>query len=198
MFFFLLFQVSTQTIRRRLQAVGIKTRTPAKKIVFSPAHAEARIGFCLQYYNFDWENNAVVFVDEKTFKSDKDGRKILKRRDNTRYHVENVTPNRSSGRLNLGFWGWMCCAGPGELVEISGRMTAEQYVDILRDILLPTVRLHFPSGTIYLRQDNSSIHSAGVVQAWLQDQPDIQLMPWPAKSPDLNPIENLLGQMVLN
>lgn len=25
-----------------------------------------RVTFCLEYYNFDWENNIVVFVDEKT------------------------------------------------------------------------------------------------------------------------------------
>lgn len=36
--------------------------------------------------------------------------------------------------------------GQGELVEVSGRMTEDQYVEILRDVMIPTVRLHYPDG----------------------------------------------------
>lgn len=76
-------------------------------------------------------------------------------------------------------------------------MTSQQYVEILTDNLLPTVRTCYPEGTIYLAQDNSSVH-CGHVREWLATQSDIELIDWPAKSPDLNLIENLWGQMILN
>lgn len=191
-------QVSKDTVRRRLKEGNLKHRRPAKKIDMTEAHKEARVGFAMEFYNFDWERNTVIFVDEKTFKSDKDGRKILWRRDKERYEQCNVLPNKLSGRLSLGFWGWMDREGPGELVEIPGRMNAEQYLNILQNVMVPTVRMRHPNGIIYLCQDNCSVHCARIVQDWIQAQPDLQVLPWPAKSPDLNPIENLWGQMVLN
>lgn len=57
--------------------------------------------------------------------SSKDGQKILYRHDNEHYVGKNALPNRASGRLSLGFWGWMSFMGPGELVEITGRMSAD-------------------------------------------------------------------------
>lgn len=40
------------------------------------------------------------------------------------------------------------------------------------------------------------MHRAAVVYNWFSQHPDIQVIRWPAKSPDLNPIENLWGLMV--
>lgn len=187
-----------QTVRRRLTEGGLHRRIPARKIFLTQQHKDDRIAFCLQYYNFDWVNNVVIFVDEKTFQSDKLGRKILYRRNNERYVEKNTLPNKASGRIGLGIWGWISSMGPGELTTVSGRMNGAQYVEILRDVFLPTVRTAYPEGRIYLAQDNSSIHSSRLVQEWLAGQPDVELIRWPAKSPDLNPIENVWGQMVLN
>lgn len=39
-------------------------------------------------------------------------------------------------------------------------------------------------------QDNTEIHTAKIVKKWLQEE-GIEIMEWPAYSPDLNPIENL-------
>ncbi|KAI8437917.1 hypothetical protein MSG28_010597 [Choristoneura fumiferana] len=88
--------------------------------------------------------------------------------------------------------------GPGELVEIGGRMNSERYLEVLKDVMLPSVRVAYPEGQIYLVHDNSSVHKSKIVKDWLNSQKDITVFEWPAKSPDLNPIENLWGQMVLN
>lgn len=44
-------------------------------------------------------------------------------------------------------------------------------------------------------QDNSPVHTAASVMALFSRQ-QFQLMDWPPKSPDLNPIENVWARMV--
>jgi transposase len=44
---------------------------------------------------------------------------------------------------------------------------------------------------VLLMHDGASCHRHADVQAWMREHKLSELSPWPAKSPDLNPIENL-------
>lgn len=187
--------VSTSTIRRRLEDAGWHHRHPARKLKLTQRHKDERLEFARQYLDFDFQN--VVFSDEKTFSSSECGRLTLYRTNNTRYEQRNVIEDRSSGRINVGFWGWMSAAGPGELVEIGGRLNSRKYVDILNDTLVPTVNVFYPNQPFPFVQDNSSVHTARYTKAWFQaNRHNVTLLPFPPKSPDINPIENLWGLMV--
>lgn len=189
--------VSSLTVRRRLNDVGIRHRIPAKKIVLTERHKMLRLQFAVRYLNYDFEH--VAFMDEKVFVSSADGRVSLYRANNTRYEENNVLPNRRSGRISIGFWGWMNSGGPIELCEIAGRMGSDAYLDILKDVFLPSARIVYPDHhRITFIQDNSSVHNARRVQNWISEQDDLELIKIPPKSPDLNPIENLWGLMVQN
>ncbi|GBM91023.1 hypothetical protein AVEN_198492-1 [Araneus ventricosus] len=49
-----------------------------------------------------------------------------------------------------------------------------------------------PMLTSVHRQDNAKCHTARSVSAWFEEhQDEFTVLPWPANSPDLNPIENL-------
>ena len=45
-------------------------------------------------------------------------------------------------------------------------------------------------------QDNSPIHKARIVTQWFEEQQNITLFHWPSKGCDLNPIENVWGNIV--
>jgi hypothetical protein len=41
---------------------------------------------------------------------------------------------------------------------------------------------------IWMVQDNSSVHTSRLVMEWFEENPTHKLIPWPSKSPDLNPM----------
>ncbi|GFT79807.1 HTH_Tnp_Tc3_2 domain-containing protein [Trichonephila clavipes] len=72
------------------------------------------------------------------------------------------------------------------LVVLQGTLTARRYVDdILTPIVLPMLSSH--PGAIY-QQDNARPHTARLSQQCLQGY---DVLPWPARSPDLSPIEHV-------
>ena len=81
--------------------------------------------------------------------------------------------------------------GVGVLERIHGRFNAPQYVHILDNVMLPSVRVWNPEGILILQQDNHPVHCSMGVQRWFARRPEIELIPWPPKSPDLNVIEHL-------
>ena len=91
----------------------------------------------------------------------------------------------------------MAASGPGELTEIEGHLTSHQYVEILDSVMLPSARamlLPHPE-PVYIAMDNAPMHNSQAVKQWFNDHPDVIRIPWPAKSPDLMPIENLWAAM---
>ncbi|CAK9818949.1 Transposable element Tc3 transposase [Anthophora quadrimaculata] len=76
-----------------------------------------------------------------------------------------------------------------ELSFISGRLNATDYQNMLHNHLLPFITIINDNKVIF-QQDNAPIHTASSTKKWFEEF-GIKLLPWPAISPDLNPIENL-------
>jgi transposase len=86
-------------------------------------------------------------------------------------------------------WGCMSAAGVGKLVVVDGTLDSDTYIQILKEAMIPSAQaLH--NGYMVFQQDNAPAHTSKKTKTFLQEH-RIQVLPWPAKSPDLNPIENL-------
>ena len=106
-----------------------------------------------------------------------------------------------SGQPHFGhncFWGWGCnCLGlfsfdcKLDLYVLDGNLTGQKYRD---NVLAPRVVPHFDNHALADRpmfmDDNARPHRARIVQHFLQ-QEAVQTIPWPAMSPDMNPIEHV-------
>ena len=88
-------------------------------------------------------------------------------------------------------WGCISHDWKLDLVTIQGNLTGDQYIrDVLQPVVIPHFDIH-PLATrpVYM-EDNAMPHRSRSATAYLQSEA-VTSVPWPAMSPDLNPIEHI-------
>ena len=81
------------------------------------------------------------------------------------------------------------------LEHIHGRFNAPQYQNIFETVMLRSVRVRNPEGNLIFQQDNHPVRCRMGVQRWLPRRPEIELIPWPPKSPDLNVVQHMWAKL---
>lgn len=187
------FPGSATTARRRIRNSEVRSRCAANKIFLTDLNKRNRIEFSREFAdrNDMWQN--VIFSDEKTFQSCHNGVIRVYRPRNMRYNERYTRKNNKSGRFSVNVWGWISARGKGVCTIIEERLTAAVYCDVIENIMLTSVRPIFGDNFTF-QHDNSPIHTARLVQTCLNNN-SIRTLPWPSKSPDINPIENIWGAM---
>jgi hypothetical protein len=73
------------------------------------------------------------------------------------------------------------------IIIFQGRIIAKKYVYKLDNQVHPVIQTLFPNNNAVFEGNNTPIRTAGTVK----HDGELQHLPWPAKSPDLNIIEPL-------
>ncbi|GFW28839.1 transposable element Tc3 transposase [Trichonephila clavipes] len=134
---------------------------------------------------------SVLFTDESRFTMESDsGRLLIWREQRTRYHQSNTVERHSYRGGGILVWAGISLGGHTDLhVFHGGTVTGLRYRD---ETLNPYVRPYAAAigNNFILMDDNARPHRARIVEEYLEDH-GLERMEWPARSPDLNPIEHL-------
>ncbi len=86
-------------------------------------------------------------------------------------------------------WAGFSATGKTSIAFCTNNLSSLGCTQILEQHLIPYITTQQNIDFIY-QQDNAPIHTSWLSKAWFTDH-RIELLDWPARSPDLNPIENL-------
>ncbi|GFT99458.1 transposable element Tcb2 transposase [Trichonephila clavipes] len=162
--------ISRFTVARRLHGGGLFVRRPVRCVPLTPAHRRRH---------------------ESRFSLSSDSHRILIWRERgSRNHPSNIIEKDRYGGRGVLVWGGIMLGSRTDLhIFDAGSVNGTRYCN---EILLPYVRLF--RGAVGLQflfmDDNAPCHRTVAAEQLLESE-DIDRMDWPARSPDLNPIEHV-------
>jgi hypothetical protein len=186
--------IHPQTTRNALKSTGLKAVHKKKVPALATRHVRGRMHFTEshRYWTLeDWK--LVTWSDEtKINRFGSDGLHWVWKNPGETLSSRLVDQTVKHGGGSLMVWGCMTWEyGVGNLVRIDGKMDAELYTQILDEDLRGSCEdWGVNLADIIFQQDNDPKHTSKRAKKWFEDN-EVKLMPWPAQSPDMNPIEHL-------
>ncbi|GFW39133.1 transposable element Tcb2 transposase [Trichonephila clavipes] len=165
---------------------------PVRCLPLTPAHRRRRSLWCREHRNWrDNEWGRELFIDESRFSLSSDYHRILIWRERgSRNHPSNIIERDRYGGRGVLVWGGIMLGSRTDLhIFDAGSVNGTRYCN---EILLPYVRLFRGAmGLQFLFMDNNAPCHRTVASEQLLESEDIERMNWPARSPDLNPIQHV-------
>ncbi|GFV94378.1 transposable element Tc1 transposase [Trichonephila clavipes] len=184
--------ISRFIVARRLHGGGLFSRRPVRCVPLTPAHRRRRSLWCREHRNWrDNEWGRVLFTDESRFSLSSDSHRILIWRERgSRNHPSNIIERDRYGGRDVLVWGGIMLGSRTDLhIFDAGSVNGTRYCNEIR---LPYVRLFRGAmGLQFLFMDDNAPCHRTVAAEQLLESEDIERMDWPARSPDLNPIEHV-------
>ncbi|KAA8491832.1 GTPase Obg [Porphyridium purpureum] len=182
-------QCSPRTVRRTLQAAGfLRYKRVSRKPSLSSDNIRKRLAFATAFIGKPmafWHQ--VIFSDEKIWSCNGPFGSSQRWVD-CRAKSSSYARRQHSGGGKVHMWAGMSLRSLTMAVFVEGGLNAVKYQQVLLEALLP-LGLEMYDFNFTFQQDNALAHTANSTKAWL-DALGVTVLPWPARSPDLNPIEN--------
>ncbi|GFV06087.1 transposable element Tcb1 transposase [Trichonephila clavipes] len=180
--------VSARTIRRRLQQSGLSARRPLLGLPLTQNHRCLHRQWCDERRMWAAEWNEVVFTDESHICLQHHNVQIrVWRHREERMLISCVMYHDTGPAPGIILWGSIGYNPRTPLVRIAGTLNSHRYIsEVLEPVVLPYLQ---GLATAVFQQDNARPHVTRINQRLVNHQ--IELLPWPTRSPDLSPIENM-------
>ena len=99
---------------------------------------------------------------------------------------------QQNGGGGVMIWGCFSYRGRLKVIVCECNLNATEHINILERWLLHFLDSYHPEGGIFMH-DGADSHRALTTVQYLKDV-NVDVMQWPARSPDLSPIENIWSQ----
>ena len=183
--------VSARTVRRRLNEIDLHSFVQRAE----HENIRARLSFAEGYSRWSEDGwSRVMFSDETHFPLGHQGREYVQRPPGAGLDPKYTRKEneRLEGKVSL--WGCICAEGLGHAELYVDTLDARRYQTILGLNLVSSAHQFWPKGQWWFQQDNWTVHTAGTSRDWFHNH-GVDLIEWPAWSPDLNPIEELWNDL---
>ena len=189
--------ISKQTLLRRLRQARqpIRPRRPYVRQALTARHRAARLQWAKRHFRWGRQQWAwVLFSDESRFNlSHHDGRIRVFRRRGERFGDKCLIERDRFGGWSVIVWGGIMGRRNTNLIVVQRNLNTQGYINhILQPEAVPFLQRHGPS---ILMHDNARPHIARICRQFLK-RDNVNVLPSPAVSPDMNPIEHIWDYLV--